>query len=71
MKTSKRDFKLIESVQKKATAWILSPTQEYKDRLISLHILPLSLHHELDIPLLLHKTLTGTSDLHWKKIQKC
>ena len=30
-KPSKRDLKIIESVQKKATAWILSPTQEYKD----------------------------------------
>ena len=54
-KPSKRDLKIFESVQNKATAWILSPTQEYKDRLISLHILPLSLYHELHIPLLLHK----------------
>ena len=54
-------------MQKKATAWILSPTQEYKDRLISLHILPLSLYHELLIPLLLHKILTGKTELQWKK----
>ena len=66
-KPSKRDLKVIESVQKKATAWVLSPTQEYKDRLISLHILPLSLYHELHIPLLLHKILTGKTDLQWKK----
>ena len=57
-KPSKRDLKIIESVRKKATAWILSPTQEYKDRLISLYILPLSLYHELQIPLILHKILT-------------
>ena len=42
-KPSKRDLKIIESVQKKATAWVLSPTQEYKDRLISLHIPPVTL----------------------------
>ena len=53
-KPSKRDIKIIESAQTKATAWIMSPTQEYKDRLISLNILPLSLYHELHIPLLLH-----------------
>ena len=60
-------LKIFESVQKKATSWILSPTQEYKDRLISLHILSLSLYHELHIPLLLHKILTGKTDLQWKK----
>ena len=68
-KPSKRDLKIIESVQKKATEWILSPTQEYKDRLISLHIIPLSLHHELHIPLLLHKIPTKKTDLKWKKIK--
>ena len=62
-KPSKRDLKIIESVKKKATAWIMSPTQEYTDRLISLHILPLSLYHELHIPLLMHKILTGKTDL--------
>ena len=41
IETLKRDLKIIENVQKKATAWILSPTQEYKDRLISIHIPPL------------------------------
>ena len=66
-KPSKRDLKITESVQKKATAWILNPTEEYKDRLIFLHILPLSLYHELHIPLLLHKILTGKTDLQWKK----
>ena len=66
-KPSKRDLKIIESVQKKAIAWILSPTQEYKDRLISLHVFPLSLYHELRIPLLLPKILNGKTDLQWKK----
>ena len=66
-KPSKRDLKIIESVQKKETAWILSPTQEYKDRLISLHILPLSLYHELHIPLLLLKIRTGKTELQRKK----
>ena len=55
-KPSKRDLKIIESVQKKETAWILSPTQEYKDRSISLHN-----------PLLLQKILTGKTDLQWRK----
>ena len=67
METFKKDLKIIESVQKKATAWILSPTQKFKDRLICVHILPLSLYHELHIPLLLHKILTGKTDLLWKK----
>ena len=62
-KTSVGDLKTIESVQKKATAWILKPTQQYKDRLISLHILPLFLYQELHIPLLLHKILTGKTDV--------
>ena len=30
MEASRKDLKEIESVHKKATAWILSPTQEYK-----------------------------------------
>ena len=38
-----------------------------QSRLISLHILPLSLYHELHIPLLLHKILPGKTDLQWKK----
>ena len=59
---------MIERVQKKATAWLLSPTQECKDRFTSLHILPLSLYHELHIPLLLHKIPTGKTDLQWKTI---
>ena len=45
----------------------IESNSKIQDRLISLHILPLSLYHELHVSLLLHKILTGKTDLQWEK----
>ena len=66
-KANKCELKIIEDVQRKATRWILSCNNiNYKDRLIRLNLLPLSLYHEMHI-LLLHKIINDQYNFHWRQ----
>ena len=53
--------------RKASNIMYIESNSRIQDRIISLHIFPLSLYHELHISLLLHKILTGKTDLQWKK----
>ena len=67
-KANKCELKIIEDVQRKATRWILSCNNiNYKDRLIRLNLLPLSLYHEMHDILLLHKIINDQYNFHWKQ----
>ena len=44
---SKTDLKLLEIVQRKATAWICGKDVDYKQRLLKLNVLPVSLYLKL------------------------
>ena len=46
---SKTDLSNIERIQKSATLWILNNTIPYKERLIELNLLPLSMYFELTV----------------------
>ncbi|XP_075247118.1 uncharacterized protein LOC142340428 [Convolutriloba macropyga] len=60
--------KMIESVQRRATAWILSDSKSsYKKRLETLKILPVSLYFEMNDLLLLSSIVTGKVDINWQK----
>ena len=49
-KPSKTDLKSIESIQVKASKWILGTSQlEYKERLRRINLLPLALYHEMHV----------------------
>ena len=65
-KPGKVELSLIESVQKKAANWITGAKFPYKEQLLKLNLLPLSLYHELHVVLLFAKILTGKVDLNWK-----
>ena len=60
---NKSDLKLIEKLQKDATKWILWTERDYKDRLIQLKLLPLSLYAELQCLLLFCSILDGSYDI--------
>ena len=61
-------MKTIESVQRRATAWILSDSKSsYKKRLETLKILPVSLYFEMHDLLLLSSIVTGKVDINWQK----
>ena len=67
-KPSKIDLKSIESIQMKASKWILgiSPL-EYKERLRRINLLPLALYHEMHVLLLFIQIVLNTYDLEWQK----
>ena len=65
-KPGKVELSQIESVQKKAAKWITGAKIPYKEQLLKLNLLPLSLYHELHVVLLFAKILTGKVDLNWK-----
>ena len=65
-KQGKIELSQIESVQKKGANWITGAKMPYKEQLIKLNLLPLSLYHELHVILLFAKVLTGKVDLNWK-----
>ena len=56
----------IESARKKAANLITGAKIPYKEQLLKLNLLPLSLYHELYDVLLFAKILTGKVDLNWK-----
>ena len=67
-KANKCELRIIEDVQRKATRWILSLNNiNYKDRLIRLNLLPLSLYHEMHDILLLHKIINDQYNFHWRQ----
>ena len=67
-KPSKGELQTIETIQKRATAWILGTYQiTYKDRLERLKLLPLSLYHELHVILVFLDVLKGRYDINWRK----
>ena len=68
-KPSKGDLGIIESVQRKAIPWIFMTSNShisYKDKLVKLNILPLSLYQELHGGQLFAKTLAGKVDIDWR-----
>ena len=68
-KPSKGDLGIIESVQRKAISWIFMTSNShisYKDKLVKLNILPLSLYQELHVGLLFAKILAGKVDIDWR-----
>ena len=66
-KPSKTDLKSIESIQMKASKWILGTSPlEYKERLSRINLLPLALYHEMHV-LLLFIIVLNTYDLEWRK----
>ena len=65
-KPGKVELSQIESVQKKAAKWITGAKIPYKEQLLKLNLLPLSLYHELHVVLLFAKILTGKVDINWK-----
>ena len=67
-KPSKTDLKSIESIQLKASKWILGTSQlEYKERLRRINLLPLALYHEMHVLLLFIQIVLNTYDLEWQK----
>ena len=65
-KPGKVELSQIESVQKKAANWITGAEIPYKEQLLKLNLLPLSLYRELHVVLLFAKNLTRKVDLNWK-----
>ena len=66
-KPSKGDLGTLESIQRKAVSWIfITNNISYKDKLLKLDILPISLYQELHVILLFAKILTGKVDIDWR-----
>ena len=68
-KPSKGDLGIIESVQRKAISWIFMTSNShisYKEKLVKLNILPLSVYQELHVRLLFAKILAGKVDIDWR-----
>ena len=68
-KPSKGYLTLLESVQRKAMAWIFKTSNSvlpYKEKLQKINILPLSLYQELHVVLLFAKMLSGKVDIDWQ-----
>ena len=68
-KSSKGDLGTIESVQQKVISWTFMTSHShisYKDKLVKLNILPLTLYQELHVGLLFAKTLAGKSEINWR-----
>ena len=68
-KPSKTDLRAIESIQMKASKWIVRTSQlEYKERLRRINLLPLALYHEMHVLLLFIRIVSNTYDLEWQKV---
>ena len=66
-KPSKGDLGTLESIQRKAVSWIfITNNISYKDKLVKLNILPISLYQKLHVILLFVKILTGKVDIDWR-----
>ena len=66
-KPSKSNLKIIESVKQKAVSWILpNKVLSYKEKLLTLGILPLSQYHDLHVLLLFAKILNEEVDFDWR-----
>ena len=68
-KPSKDDLGIIESVQRKAISWIFMTSNShisYKDKLVKLNILHLSLYQELHVGLMFAKILAGKVVFDWR-----
>ena len=66
-KTSKGYLGTLESIQRKAVSWIfITNNISYKDKLVKLDILPISLYQKLHVILLFAKILTGKVDIDWR-----
>ena len=67
-KPGKTDLKSIESIQMKASKWILRTSQlEYKERLRRSNLLPLALYHKMHVQLLFIQIVLNTYDFEWQK----
>ena len=65
-KPSKEDMKKMETVQKRATSWILNTKQlDYKERLKRLQLLPFSLYQELHVVLMFIDILNNRYNIAW------
>ena len=67
-KASKTDLRLIESMQKKAVRRITGRKQNYKEALLKLKLLQLSLYHELHVLLLRVDILNKKYTLNWTNV---
>ena len=66
-KPSKGDLGTLESIQRKAVSWIfITNNISFKDKLVKLDILPISLYQELHVFLLFAKILSGKVDIDWR-----
>ena len=67
-KPSKSELALTEKVQHRASIWILGTNKlSYKSRLQRLHLLPLSLYHEMHVVLLFARIINSKTDIDWEK----
>ena len=64
-KASKTDLRHTESVQEKAVRWITGRRESYKETLLRLKLLPLSLYHELHVLLPLVDIIHKKYNLNW------
>ena len=64
---SKATLTKLEQVQKRATAWILSYDCTYRDRLVFLNLLPLTLNLQVYDLLTFSKIVNGVYDFNWHK----
>ena len=61
------DLSVLESIERKAVMWILNTKSiSYKDMLMKLGILPISLYQEIHVILLFAKILNGKVDINWR-----
>ena len=64
---SKAALTKLEQVQKRATAWILSYDCTYRDPLVFLNLLPLTLNLQIYDLLTFSKIVNGVNDFNWHK----
>ena len=70
-KPSKEDMKKMETVQKRATSWILNTKQlDYKERLKRLQLLPFSLYQELHVVLMFIDILNDRYNIAWTDYER-
>ena len=61
---SVRSMRILEAVQKRVTMWILPHCENYKERLLFLNLLPVSLYLQLTDLLMLSKLIAGCIQWH-------
>ena len=62
--TNKGDIVLLQKLQKNATKWILGNSIDYKNRLLTLNVLPLAMYLELHSLLLYCKVADGEYNIN-------